>query len=394
MSNTSENTKNTASAESGAETESALGKFVSLAAPAATLDESAAEPQPPVFVQLPSEKRSVKRTVLKITLRTLISLFSVLAVVFAGLYGVCRILCLGPSPHARDLFVISMKETSAMKFLPGWFLSDEEIEAILSANAVISTEEVTDPNLVVIPDEDDRKEDFDIDAIIIEEVSGPTFKGKMMIVNDPSRVYVGISGAFGSNLPGKTVMDMIEKDNAIGGVNGGGFEDTGGVGLGGQPLGIVISQGKLLCGSPAGTYEVIGMDSQNKLVVGKMTGQEALDRGMRDAISFGPILVVNGEPVEITGTGGGLNPRTAIGQRADGAMLILCVEGRQSNSLGATYGDLVDIFTDYKAVNAANLDGGSSSHMIYEGEIISLCSSLYGPRKLPTSILVSRKEGE
>lgn len=352
------------------------------------------EPKPPVFVQIPEVKAKKKRGVGRIVARVFISLFSVLAVIFAGLYGVCYIFCLGPSTHARDLFVISMKETSAMKFLPGWFLSDDEIDSILNSNSVISTEETTDPGLVSIPDAEERKEDFDINAIKIEEVAGATFKGKMMIINDPSRVYVGTSGTFGSSVAGKTVMEMVQRDNAVAGVNGGGFEDTGGVGLGGQPLGIVISGGKLLTGSLGATYEVIGIDNDNKLVVGRMTAQQALDRNVRDAISFGPLLIVNGEPMEITGTGGGLNPRTAIGQRADGAMLILCVEGRQSNSLGATFGDLIDIFTDYGAVNAANLDGGSSSHMIYEGEIISLCSSLYGPRKLPTSILVSQAKGE
>ena len=210
----------------------------------------------------------------------------------------------------------------------------------------------------------------------------------MMVVNDPSRVIVGTSGTYGSSYAGKTVQDMIIENGGIAGTNGGGFEDANGVGNGGTPLGIVIAGGQLKWGSTTKTYEVIGFDSNNKLVVGNMTGQEALDMGVRDAISFGPILIVNGEPTEVTGSGGGLNPRTAIGQRADGAVLLLVIDGRQANSLGANYGDLINVMTEYGAVNAANLDGGSSSLLVYNNEVISTCASLYGPRKMPTCIVV------
>ena len=119
-----------------------------------------------------------------------------------------------------------------------------------------------------------------------------------------------------------------------------------------------------------------------------MTGQEALDRGVRDALSFGPILVVNGNPSVVNGTGGGLNPRTAIGQREDGAVLLLVIDGRQANSLGASYEDVLNVMVEHGAVNAANLDGGSSSLLYYQGEYINNCASLYGPRNMPTSFIV------
>ena len=90
-----------------------------------------------------------------------------------------------------------------------------------------------------------------------------------------------------------------------------------------------------------------------------MTAQAALDRGVRDAVSFGPVLVVNGEAVEVNGSGSGLNPRTAIGQREDGSILLVVIDGRQVNSLGASYSDVIELMLEYGAVNAANLDGGS-----------------------------------
>ena len=123
-------------------------------------------------------------------------------------------------------------------------------------------------------------------------------------------------------------------------------------------------------------------------MVGHMSGQEALDKGMRDCVCFGPILIVNGEPLSITGDSGSLNPRTAIGQRADGAVILLCVDGRMPGSLGASYADLINIMVEYGAVNAANLDGGSSTHMYYKGEPVNVSSSLYGPRKMPTFFFV------
>ena len=119
-----------------------------------------------------------------------------------------------------------------------------------------------------------------------------------------------------------------------------------------------------------------------------MTGGEALNRGVRDALSFGPILIVNGVPARINGTGGGLNPRTAIGQREDGAVLLLVIDRRQANSLGASYEDVMNVLLDHGAVNAANLDGGSSSLLYYDGKYINNSSSLVGAREMPTSIIV------
>ena len=113
-----------------------------------------------------------------------------------------------------------------------------------------------------------------------------------------------------------------------------------------------------------------------------------MERGLRGAVSFGPAFIINGEPVDVTGSGGGLNPRTVMGQREDGAVLLLTIDGRQPHSLGANYQDCIKVMQDYGAVNAANLDGGSSTLMIYEGKTVNYCASLYGSREIPTSFLV------
>ena len=173
-------------------------------------------------------------------------------------------------------------------------------------------------------------------------------------------------------------------------VNGGGSSDSGGVGNGGKPLGLVISEGKLLnkASSNEDHNTVVGFNKDNKLIIGKMTSAEAEKKGLRDALSFGPALVVNGKGAEVRGASSGLNPRTAIGQRADGAVLMLVIDGRQASSLGATYSDLIKVMVEYGAVNAINLDGGSSSLMYYRGNYLNNGVVLTGSREMPTAFIV------
>lgn len=338
--------------------------------------------------KIKNNKKNNKSSLIK---RIALSIFTALFVIVLGLLGVIYILEFGPSNTARNLFVNSAMESSAGKFMATMFLSDEKIAQIRKDNSVVASDDITDTSLINIgTNETDTADgdDNDEDGIQIIDISNDTYKGKMMIIKDPSRVTVGISGQYGASYSGKTVMDMAMNYDAVAAVNGGGFEDNNGVGNGGTPIGLVISDGELKYGSAGSSYEVIGFDNNNNLVVGKMTASEALSRGVRDALSFGPILIVNGQASQVNGSGSGLNPRTAIGQRADGAILLLVIDGRQVNSLGASYADVIDVMLEYGAVNAANLDGGSSSLMYYKGEYINSCASLYGPRNMPTSIIV------
>ena len=345
-----------------------------------------------------------------VVLRTLLVLFTAVCITVAGLMGAVLILEFGPSEKARNLFVVSVMETSAAKFLATSFLGEEKVEEILAANAIQDTDEITDIDLVVIttpsdtadkPDEKDntaekatipgsdgQEVDPDGDGIDIVDVTGPTFKGKMMIVYDPTRVFVGISGEFGQDKLGRTISDIYESyDNVVAAINGGGWDDRPGHMTGGEPYGIVMSEGELLWGMGA-RWECCAITKEGKLIVGTISTQEALDMGVTDAAKYGPTLIVNDKPTESLGTGGGLNPRTAIGQRADGAMLLLVIDGRQSGSLGASLVDVQDVMLKFEAVNAYNLDGGSSTSMIYHGEHINSNASLVGLRRMCTAFLV------
>lgn len=328
---------------------------------------------------------------------TVFSLTLLIAVVF--LFAVCFVLTHGPSENARNLFVHSMKETSAMKFLPHWFLSSQTIDEIMNpseeSRGTDSYQELRfepadgdateEPEATPIVHIDDNTTTDDIEIIDIRK---STFKGKMMIVHDPARVIVGTLDSYGRS--GLQLSEFVEKYNAVGGTNAGAFEDAGGGGNGGTPDGLVIKDGRIHYGKASDYYvDVIGFDQNHILHVGNMTGQQALDLGMVTAVSFpwGPVLIKDG--VKLENLGGGINPRTCIGQRADGAVLLLVVEGRHADSLGATYDDLANLLFEYGAVNAGNLDGGSSSIMIYEGEQITRNSNLVtGSRPMCTCILV------
>ncbi len=339
--------------------------------------------------------------------RTFIMLGLTLLITLIGLYCIMWVCVNGPSERAKELFVLSVRETSAVGFLANLYCSQEEIDAI-EAKQNVEVLEITDTSLIKVEgntesptEEQDSKVNANENAVPEEntepqpeepiefhQVYGATYKGIMMIVKDPSRVIVGTSApAYAEGVPGKKVVDMIASYNAVGGVNAGGFEDPQGAGDGGIPKGIVISEGTFRFGSMDARYEIIGFNQDNVLVVGTMTGEQAVNMGIRDAVSFGPILVVNKEATKAS-QGGGLNPRTAIGQREDGAVLLLVIDGRQSSSLGASYSDITQVMLDFGAVNAANLDGGSSSVMYYEGELLNSCSSLYGPREMPTCFVV------
>jgi exopolysaccharide biosynthesis protein len=324
----------------------------------------------------------------KIVGRIFIVLGLVILFLLFFILGTITVVFRGPSETAKGLLATTLMETSAMKFVPRMYFSEEEVDLLLKKNSAVAVDEITDTSLVVIEKKEESSEEIKPEENIeIIDISSSTYKGKLMIVKDPSKVKVSVSAENFGDGKGMKIDEHVEKEGAIAGVNAGGFADENGMGNGGQPLGLVIKDGRVVSGLE--TYScVIGLDKDDKLVVGSMKGTEAVERGLRDAVSFGPVYIVNGKRSEVIGTGGGVNPRTCIGQRADGAVLLLTIDGRQATSLGATHSDCIDILEEYGAVNAANLDGGSSTSMYYDGEIQNVPATVYGPRDIPTAFVV------
>ena len=348
---------------------------------------------------VPAAARKPRLSFGKILLRILCVLLVTVLLAVVLLYGVMFVLCKGPSETARNLFVRSVKETSAIYFLPRLYLTDEEIASIEQAQEI--TVEETDTSLVSVRAETKPAEghftdewgytDDDDDGLILVNVPGETYTGYMMIVLDPSRVVLGCNPA---TIGGKgyTVAEYVSMFDAVAGINGGGFDDPNGKGDGGMPDSAVVSDGVIYCAGLGIGPGFVGIDEDNILHVGFTSLEELTSRKIRDGCGYGPTLVYNGKAVDEELLASGLNPRTAIGQRTDGAILLLVIDGRQPNSLGATYADEAEIMLRFGAVNAMNLDGGSSSLMWFRGKYINNNASVIGIRPIPTSFVVL-KEG-
>jgi len=340
-------------------------------------------------------------TILKTVGKALLVLLETAVLLVFMLYGVMFILAKGPSPTARDIFVMSVRETSAVGFIANLFFTEEEIAEIESGGA--ENEQIdTDTSLIVMPSEPSGDEnetgpvpdawglvDEDGDGLILEKVNGESYNGYMLVVLDPSRVIMGCRPElFG--VQGFKVADMAEYFGAVAGINASGFLDEGGNGRGETPDAMVVYEGQIYYSGVGDGF--VGFDSNHILHVGRLSSGAIKERDIQFGVSFGPVLVSNGEITQSAKGSSGVNPRTAIGQRSDGAVLMLVIAGRQLTSLGATYNDIAEIMLDYGAVNACNLDGGSSSMMWYEGEYLNNTASVIGIRPVPTTFLVLPKE--
>ena len=320
--------------------------------------------------------------------------------VFVCLLLTITLICHGPSNSAKELFATTILETGQLKFLANVFLSKDEIEGIVSKNSLQDMNVEIDENLIKT-NIDKTKE-----LIEIHEVNGNNFEGKMMVVNDPSKISLATTYPWGEY--GKELGVLTEDAGAIAGVNGGIYYSSGN--KGGRPLGVTVSKGEIqdISLGLVGLY-LIGFDENNLLRIISLDGMNKAQveeliktEKIRDAVAFQEEssdknnhfvkLIINGEKRELNGMGSGANPRTAIGQRKDGSVLILVTDGRGKNGhLGATASDIIDIMAEYGAVNAANLDGGSSSSLYYNHEYLMTSVTFYYANsswRLPTAFVV------
>ena len=284
----------------------------------------------------------------------------------------------GPYSDFRDWLITTAMSTMNHQYLATTFYNEDRINEVLESNVTIEPEENTDTSLIVaeeLPYVDeydkeilDREEGALYKLIEIDEGS---YSGYMAVIYDASKISVVTSQYLGYS--GEYLVDMAEREGAVVAINGGGFVDVDGLGNGGQPVGTVIDNGRIL--SYNNSYYnrgIIGFTNDNKLYLGKISADEAISICVRDAVEFGPFLIVNGESSFINGNGGyGYHPRTAIAQRKDGIVLFLVIDGRSLKSRGADMNDLVEILLRYHAYNAANLDGGNSSVLVINNQIIN-----------------------
>lgn len=365
----------------------------------------------------PPKKKKKKGSGLfgRIVRRFFLVLFTVIALILVAACLAANLIFNGPSPAARDILTMTLLEPSGTKWIPGLFMDAQTLDSIRARDDSNLKDEFSNASEIVINKDTAISADTDEwanspDGIRFESHSGDTYNAHIMIVRDPSKVYLGTSTEnFSTSIPGTRIDDQIETDGAIAGVNAGAFFDNGtsDPAVGSVPEGLVYSKGvcKWTTGSPPnGIKGFAGFNKDNILVVAQdnLSKAQAEELNIRDGCCFGPVLIMNGEiNQEAYNSNSGWNPRTAIGQRKDGAVVFVCIDGRQAGSAGGTYKDVIDIMIEYGVVNACNMDGGSSSIMVYRDtyglfgeagtvQVINSYSLLQErPRKMPTFWMVA-----
>lgn len=339
-------------------------------------------PVPGTEGAMPTKKKKKKGSGLlgRIIRRFFLVLFTVVILAAAALVLVLNLAFNGPSPAARDRLTMTLIEASATKWVPALFIGQDAVDEIRTSSVSDGLEDdVTDISQIVVQANNvitgnTNEWDNYPDGVRTETRYGDTYTAHIMLIRDPAQVYMGTSTEkFSTSIPGKRLTEVMEENpDVIAAINAGAFFDDGTVSaaVGSTPLGLVVSEGKVVwtSGKQPGLEGFAGFNEDNILVVSKtnLSQSEAENLKIRDGCCFGPVLIMNGEVnLEAYNDKSGMNPRTAIGQRSDGTVIIVCADGRQVGSLGATYADMVNVMQEYGAVNACNMDGGSSSIMMY-----------------------------
>ena len=316
-------------------------------------------------------------------------------------------LCSDSYPSVQRTFVTTILETGQLKFLASWFLSSEEIQAIVNQNSMQEFNNAVNTDLIDSGSFGENISNEEIPDIEIVEVAKSTYTGTMMIVKDPSRV--SLATIYPWKAQGVTLDQLVTDNDAIAGINGGLYDSSNN--SGGRPYGVIVSNGEIQHNKPQEypglvlvgftedhILQIVDVSDMNSQDVEKLVEEMKI----RDAVTFQEEasdannhfvqLIINNETREVNGMGSGLNPRTAIGQKADGSVLMFVTDGRgKSGHLGASSLDLIEVMQEFGAVNAANLDGGSSSCMYYDGEYLMSSVTFYYDNsswKLPAGFIV------
>ncbi len=361
------------------------------------------------------KKVSLCGIIVTLSLRLLLMTATFLIAVAVVLLVSLKMFCSDTFPHVQQTFVTTILETGQLKFLASWFMSPEEIQKVVDQNSMeafnvqINTDLIQKGsfgkvNVAVGSGQEDAEETADIEII---EVAGATYTGTMMIVKDPSRI--SLATIYPWRDKGVTLDQLVKENDAIAGINGGLYNSANNTG--GSPYGVIVSNGEIQYNKPQEfkglvligfteehILQIVDISDKNESEVEQLVAEMKI----RDAVTFQEEasdannhfvqLIINGEAREMNGMGSGLNPRTAIGQRADGAVLMFVTDGRgKSGHLGASSADLIEVMQEFDAVNAANLDGGSSSCMYYDNAYLMTSVTFYYSNsswRLPAGFIV------
>ena len=260
-----------------------------------------------------------------------------------------------------------------------WLFNDEQLQKILGTVGVVKSQELF---------KFEAKEDASLN---LQKIESARYVGYILEIPNPKRIQVATAANIQEK--GDTTSNIAKMNDGVAAINGGGFHDPNGTGTGRLPYGFILHDGEYIIGKDVGPDEdvdFVGFSKSGNLIAGNYDKAELKDMDASEGITFGPPLIVNGEKMITDGDGGwGVGPRTAIGQRKDGTVLFLVIDGRQPGySIGATLRDVQDILYEKGAYIAANLDGGSSTTLYLNGKVVNKPADLLGERMIPTAFIV------
>lgn len=315
----------------------------------------------------------------------------------------------GPWKNFREWLITTAMTTMTHQYYATWFYDEDVINDVLNRNKVVEIGEDTDTDLINLAATQPTEYENEYERQILErdpknndykiiEINEKKMTGYLVVVYDPARIQTVCTKNLG--VSGQYLTTMAEDNDALIAINGGGFDDPNFSSTGGSPLGVTIcnwaytSQAKY-----SGAGGIIGFTRANKLILtSKVSVKEAKEKDIRDAVTFGPFLIVNGKASSVVGNGGwGTAPRTAIAQRKDGIVLFLVVDGRTASNPGADMDDLIKVLLKYGAYNAANLDGGTSSVLVVNNTIVNDpidSTGAHKTRPIATGFIVTKDESD
>ena len=206
-------------------------------------------------------------------------------------------------------------------------------------------------------------------------------------LSDPSRLQTAFAqSSYGRNVTAATSA-TAESVDAILAVNGDNY--------GSREAGYVIRNGVLYRDRSAGDQEDLVIYSDGSFAIiteSDVSAQELLDAGAVQVFSFGPGLLENGE-ITVSQTDEvdramASNPRTAIGQIGEGHYVLVVSDGRTRESEGLSLYELAEFMQSLGVQTAYNLDGGGSSTLVFQGEVVNTPSGRSGERAVTDIVYI------
>ena len=284
----------------------------------------------------------------------------------------------GPFDNLKRTVVGAIMRSRHPQYIT-WLFNQDEINMILGTVGTVRSQDLFKFK---------AREDT---TLKLRKIESTRYVGYVLEIPDPRRVKVATAKNIQEK--GETVSNIAKDNDAVAAINAGGFHDPNGTGTGRLPYGFIMQDGNYVIGKDVGPDEAVdfvGFTKQGNLIAGTYTKTELAEMDAVEGITFGPPLIVDGKKMITDGDGGwGIGPRTAIGQKKDGTVIFVVIDGRQPGySTGATLRDVQDVLYEEGTYIAANLDGGSSTTLYYNGKVVNKPADLLGERMIPTAFIV------